>query len=359
MSCFSFFSKNKKKDARVHHHEPVVSKKVAIVIWDIENVRLPAAPIKPGDVVRAIKQTFATDAGFPMPSMVCCVTPCSLRAMERKWPAFVHDVVADMDIRVASKSRPKLGSDYVLKRVFTDFIDAHAECAHDARVILITGDADFIEPVQRATRLGFDVQLVCYGGNASRFLLPAATACTDWETFLALPPINNVTPLASSSYAEAEKVAAVPDFAAAAREARDAKMAADVQEAKKIAQEATKIAQEAKRTAEFAQKSGQDTKRDVGNALRVAQEGKRDAADAKSVSTDLGREIGALHIIAHEAKGDAADAKNAVMDLGRGREREREICTEPSELRATANIIIASTAMGAAILAAVVFISRF
>ena len=156
-------------------------------MWDIENVRLPSN-MSVTSVIHAVKRAFVTSAGFSEHASVCCVTPVSLRAMIRHRAGFVHETVPLMDIRVASESRSKLGADFVLRRELGKFMDGFAKRATSCRIVLLTGDVDFLEPVQRALGLGFDVQLVHFGRNASRLLVDQRYAArsppVEWERFL-------------------------------------------------------------------------------------------------------------------------------------------------------------------------------
>ena len=159
--------------------------RAALVVWDIENVRLPRN-LSAAAVIAEVKRAFVFSAGFREHAAVCCVTPASLRAIAKQSPAFVHEAVPLMDVRLASHTRPKLGADFVLRRELGDFMDRYAASAAACRIVLLTGDADFLEPVQRALALGFDVQLVHYGPSASRLLLAQryASPPVEWTRFL-------------------------------------------------------------------------------------------------------------------------------------------------------------------------------
>jgi hypothetical protein len=157
----------------------------ATVVWDIENVRLPTNSLSPSAVVAAIRKEFLV--GYDCVSFVCCVTPRSLAAIEKQNSAFLKEMVPLVDIRVASARSSKLGADFVLKKVLSDFVEKHSCAAKKPhRIVLLTGDADFLESAQRATRLGFDIQIVHYGKTSSRSLIdqPYMNAPVEWSSFL-------------------------------------------------------------------------------------------------------------------------------------------------------------------------------
>jgi hypothetical protein len=116
-----------------------------LVIWDIENVRLPLPPISPSSVIEAVRKAAVAPFTRGNVKITCCVSPMSLRAMEKRCPTFVRDAVPMMDLRIACDARaPKLGADYVLQREMTAFMQT---APRGARIVLITGDADFLGPV--------------------------------------------------------------------------------------------------------------------------------------------------------------------------------------------------------------------
>ena len=159
---------------------------MALVVWDIENVRLPRN-MSTAAVISEVKRAFVFSAGFVEHASICCMTPVSLHAMTKQSSAFVHEAVPLMDIRIASHSRPKLGADFVLRRELGLFMDRFSASAATCRIVLLTGDVDFLEPVQRAIRMGFDVLLVHYGKSTSRLLLDQlySTPPVEWVSFLA------------------------------------------------------------------------------------------------------------------------------------------------------------------------------
>ena len=206
--------------------------RAAILVWDIENVRLPLN-MSVASVVAEVKRAFVFAAGFSEHASVCCLTPLSLRAMAKLSPGFVHEAVPLMDIRLASDSRAKLGADFVLRRELGTFMDRFASSASSCRIVLLTGDADFLEPVQRALRLGFDVLLVHFGRSSSRLLVGQryASPPVEWERFLTdanggtapyMPYVDAVV-VEKKKVAEAKATkAAIEADAAAARRANKA-----------------------------------------------------------------------------------------------------------------------------------------
>ena len=167
-----------------------------LVVWDIENVRAPFAPdagMTTLDALGHVRSRLVAGAGFDELRAVCCVTPASLRAMHAQSPRWLDGVVPELMVLVASCQHQKRGADYVLKREMARFVHDEAlkrvekRGSQRARVVLLTGDCDFLEPVQSALRLGIDVQLVYYHGNVSPALLrlPYRSAPVEWAAFLA------------------------------------------------------------------------------------------------------------------------------------------------------------------------------
>ena len=102
-------------------------RKLAIILWDIENVRLPMPPgPTPAAVLMALKQRFVFSAGFVEHKTVCCVTRTSLHAIERSWPRFAGDVVPHMDVCIGSHTTTKFAADYVLCRELSSFMREQA-----------------------------------------------------------------------------------------------------------------------------------------------------------------------------------------------------------------------------------------
>ena len=126
----------------------------ALVVWDIENVRAPLA-LDAGmttlDVLGHVRNGMVAGAGFEELRAVCCVTPASLRAMHVQSPRWLDRVVPELTVLVAS-CHQKRGADYVLKRELSRFIqdevlkrDDKRRGARRARVVLLTGDCDFLD----------------------------------------------------------------------------------------------------------------------------------------------------------------------------------------------------------------------
>jgi hypothetical protein len=156
----------------------------ALLVWDIENIRLPKE-ITPLNVLFAIKQRFIKDSGYTEHKSICCVTHVSLRAIEKQWPAFLSDVVPHMDVELAPARRAKCDADYVLRREMSRFCHAFASSAKK-KIVLLTGDADFVEPIQAAHRSGCDVHLIYNATNASRFITTTQSTfgSCEWAGFL-------------------------------------------------------------------------------------------------------------------------------------------------------------------------------
>lgn len=158
---------------------------VALIVWDIENTRLPHE-VAPLAVLRALKRRFVQDAGFLEHKTVCCVTPFSLRAIQARWPTFLADLVPHMDVALAPVRQPKCSADYVLAREISAFCRSVPRSS-GARLVLLTGDADFLGPVQGALAHGVDVRLVhpVCGGARALVSQVGPEARDEWEPFLA------------------------------------------------------------------------------------------------------------------------------------------------------------------------------
>ena len=147
------------------------------VVWDIENV---APPLPPASMLKTLlalaeskseSKSESTSNNKTPPSIVCCVTALSLRRIEKDFPEFMRDVVTMMDVRIASLV-PKRGADYVLNLEIMRFCTR--DIARRKRLVLLTGDADFLGPVQVALENGVDVQLIYLKESCSRVLLDLA-----------------------------------------------------------------------------------------------------------------------------------------------------------------------------------------
>lgn len=171
-------------------HPTSESHRPALVLWDIENVRAPLAAsssMTMGDALRHIRQRLVYDAGFTEHRAVCCVTPGSLKAMHAQSSKWLEAAVPEMTVMLAAQFHPKRGADVVLKQELSRFTREHWARARHTRIVLLTGDEDFLEPAQHALAQGFDVQLVYYGPSASEALLrlPFRSPPIEWRAFLA------------------------------------------------------------------------------------------------------------------------------------------------------------------------------
>lgn len=160
---------------------------VAVLIWDLENVRLPDG-VDPGIVVQAVKRRFMDRSFFAERRSLACVTPSSLHAMLARCPGLVDALVPFVDLALASPRNPKRGADYVLCRELAAFLDSRPP--RGSRIVLLTGDGDFLGPVQRALRTpGIEVQLVYYAEGVAKSLLSldygiGQPSPVDWRAFL-------------------------------------------------------------------------------------------------------------------------------------------------------------------------------
>ena len=142
-------------------------KQDTILIWDIENVRLPNN-VNPEKVIKVLKQAFMDPTMTRPRKTVTCLTQKSLKAIQFTHPDFIDNVIDHMDVSMASSSNHSKNADYVLCREFQSFIDTYPR---GSKIVLLSGDADFLEPVQRAIKLGFHVQLVYVDKKISHTLL--------------------------------------------------------------------------------------------------------------------------------------------------------------------------------------------
>jgi hypothetical protein len=257
----------------------------AIVVWDIENVRLPLPPLSTTSAIQAVKRAFDID-GDSM--MVCAVTQSSLRAMEKTWPSFLREMVPLMDVRLGCASRPKLGADFVLRRELSAFMDRNAAVANKSRIVLLTGDGDYLEPVQQALRLGFDVQLVHYGPNTSPALLaqPYVSPPVEWVGFLADALNGGVAPAMPYETKEQRDAKAEAMEEAKAKAMKDAK---DAQEARRKAQEETKASKAMEKAEAKARAREESRERAEEAKARAAARRAEEEAKARAAAREESR----------------------------------------------------------------------
>ena len=170
----------------------------SLVVWDIENVRPPLStpsPMHPPGVTLIdsyyhVRRELVGRAGYDEQTTraICCVTPVSLKAMHKLRADWVDVLVPEVTVFLASSHRPKRSADFVLRRemsTFTSEVVAQGKGIR-ARIVLMTGDEDFLEPAQHALKQGIDVQLVYCEGKTSRALLhlPYRSPPLEWGTFL-------------------------------------------------------------------------------------------------------------------------------------------------------------------------------
>ena len=145
--------------------------KPAIIVWDIENVLLPHN-IPVDVIVNYLKQRFITSQGFYEYKTVCGITTRSLTYIEGFNRSFLEDALPVMTVLMSSRNHKKLASDFALSRELSQFthdmLDRVKREPMSARIILLTGDCDFLEPFLRAQQQGFDVQLIHDTQNASK-----------------------------------------------------------------------------------------------------------------------------------------------------------------------------------------------
>ncbi|GIL54405.1 hypothetical protein Vafri_9804 [Volvox africanus] len=113
---------------------------------------------------RYIKQHFIYELGRMEYRTVAAVTPKSLNIIRKKYPNFVEQVVPELTLLVASAEEPKRNADVMLKKELYRFVSEHAHIARHSpgqlTVVLLSGDEDFLEPVQVALNSGFAVELM-------------------------------------------------------------------------------------------------------------------------------------------------------------------------------------------------------
>ena len=151
-------------------------KSPALLIWDIENVRLPNN-LAPGVVTTMLKSEFAVrDA-------VTAITPRSLFMIKQNHPSFIDVMVPHCDLMLASH-KSKRSADYVLIHKIGEYI---VKARGNGKIVLLTGDSDFLEPVQRALASGVEVQLLYVENKTSRALLEldyGENSPIEWRQFL-------------------------------------------------------------------------------------------------------------------------------------------------------------------------------
>ncbi|KAG2486485.1 hypothetical protein HYH03_014789 [Edaphochlamys debaryana] len=171
---------------------PVDGRNLCVIIWDIENVRLPlptSPALSPRHVIRYLKKHFIYGPGRTEYRTVAAVTERSLARIRRDHPGFVEQVVPDLTLLMASAVHAKRNADVVLKKELHQFVLEHAHtaraCPGQLTIVLISGDEDFLEPVQGALQAGFSVQLVTHD-TASGALLAQGYAGPPllWSAFL-------------------------------------------------------------------------------------------------------------------------------------------------------------------------------
>ena len=170
----------------------------ALLVWDMENVRLPDNPDSPqkddvvwsktpcpsinmGHLISQIKQGYMDPLFYKEWRATACITRVSLKAIEKKHPDFVDQMVPYIDITLAS-SYKKTNADYVLAREISTFLDSRP--IPGSRLILLTGDGDFLGSVQRAIKMGIEVHVISYAASTSKVLVGAATYHYDWRDLL-------------------------------------------------------------------------------------------------------------------------------------------------------------------------------
>ncbi|GFR47955.1 hypothetical protein Agub_g9759 [Astrephomene gubernaculifera] len=148
---------------------PGDGRNLVLIAWDIENVRLPlntAPGLSPRHIVRYLKKHFIYTPGRTEYRTVAAVTERSLNRIRRDHPAFVEHVVPDLTLLMASAVHAKRNADVMLKKELHHFTTEHAHLARahpgQLTIVLISGDEDFLEPVQGALQAGFNVELLTH-----------------------------------------------------------------------------------------------------------------------------------------------------------------------------------------------------
>lgn len=298
-----------------------------IVIWDIENVRIPHS-MCPGTVIDMVRRKFVST--FASARVVCCVTSCSLRAIERALPTFTRDAVPRMEVRVAAGYCPKLGADYVLRTAMAEFMELHAASAHSACIVLLTGDADFIEPLQRAARVGFDVKLVHCALNSSRALVESCSGVelVEWSRLLA-DELNGGVDVEMPYITQEAKDAAIQQQ----QQAAEAKRAAD--EAAKASKRAAEVAvRDARLAKERAQKETV--------VLHMAAKARAAAVRAEAMRVEATRVAAEIARVATEAARIKSEAARAKADAEAEREKNHMMSLQKKRRLRRTGILIAS-----------------
>ncbi|PNH11776.1 hypothetical protein TSOC_001388 [Tetrabaena socialis] len=178
--------------ARVSAAPSTDGRSLCLIVWDIENVRLPlntAPGLSPKHVVRYLKKHFIYAPCRTEYRTVAAVTERSLNRIRRDHPSFVEQVIPDLTLLMASAQHAKRNADVVLKKELHMFCMEHAHTARcnpgQLTIVLISGDEDFLEPVQAALQAGFGVELLTHD-TASGALLAQGYSHrpTLWSAFL-------------------------------------------------------------------------------------------------------------------------------------------------------------------------------
>ncbi|EFJ42542.1 hypothetical protein VOLCADRAFT_97315 [Volvox carteri f. nagariensis] len=149
---------------------PMDHRMLVLIVWDIENVRCPRgngpwdSVLTPAKVLGYIKQHFIYEPGRVEYRTVAAVTPKSLSIVQKRYAGFVEQMVPELTLLVASAQEPKRNADVMLKKELYRFVSEHAHIARlypgQLTVVLLSGDEDFLEPVQVALNSGFAVELM-------------------------------------------------------------------------------------------------------------------------------------------------------------------------------------------------------
>ncbi|GFR47954.1 hypothetical protein Agub_g9758 [Astrephomene gubernaculifera] len=172
---------------------PTDERELVLIVWDLENVRLPhstAEGLSPGDVIGYIKNHYINQFDPPRCEYrtLGAITPASLHQIEAIHPDFVTEAVSQMTLILASKRDKKLDVDVMLKKEINRFVrdHGHQARAHPWRhtIVLIAGDKDYLEPLQGAREEGFNVELLARGDSSTTQVMQSQGTFTPWLEFL-------------------------------------------------------------------------------------------------------------------------------------------------------------------------------
>ena len=177
-----------------------------LIIWDIENVRIPTE-LKPAGVLAALKRAFVKKDG----RRFCGIfSACTLRSLTAMGPDRVDELASNgyLNVRMLHASgntfRKTAGSDNLLIEIMLDFTMGCVLSRRRGTILLITGDADFVRPTMWCAGQGCSIELMFHFPVASREIKGMKCDWSmKWENFLrsqCVFPSNGPIPVFTFNY---------------------------------------------------------------------------------------------------------------------------------------------------------------